>query len=320
MSSGLISYLIRRSLLMLLTLWLVSFMVFSLVRIVPGDTVTALIFDTGLVPEENIDAVRAELGLDKSFIEQYWVWFSHLLRGDFGDSLIRRESTLTEIQEALPVTVQLALMSIALSLVIAIPLGVVAATRRNSLVDHFTRVFGSVGIAIPDFFLGTVVIILMGRYLGYLPPLGFQPFWDDPLVNLEQLWIPASIVAIRLSAVTMRMTRSVTIEVLTQDYIRTARAKGLSGKAVTTRHALRNALLPVLTIIGAQFGLLLGGALIMETLFALPGLGTSTLTAITRRDYSQLQTNALFIGAVVVTMNLLIDLTYSVLDPRVRLN
>ena len=312
------SYVCRRFLLALVTLWIVSFMVFGLLRIVPGDTVTALIAESGLVPQENLDAVRADLGLDKPFLKQYVIWSTGLLRGDFGESFIRRQSTLVEIKEALPVTVELALISIVMSLAIGLPLGIVAAVRRNGPIDHFTRVFGSLGIAVPDFFIGTVVIICMGKYLHYLPPLGFQAFWEDPLTNIEQIWIPCSLIALRLSAVTMRMTRSVMVEVLTQDFIRTARAKGLKGITVSTRHATRNAILPVLTVVASQFGALLGGALVMETLFSLPGLGQSTLTAIQRRDYAQVQMNALFVATIVVTLNILVDVAYAALDPRVR--
>lgn len=311
-------YIARRLLLALVTLWLVSFMVFSLLRIVPGDTVTALIADTGLVPQENLDAVRADLGLDKPFLQQYAFWFGGILTGDFGESFVRRQSTLTDIKEALPVTVEIAVLSIVMSLAIGIPLGIVAAIRRNGPIDQFSRVFGSLGIAVPDFFIGTVVIICMGKYLHYLPPLGFQALWEDPLVNIEQIWIPCSLIALRLSAVTMRMTRSVMVEVLTQDYIRTARAKGLHPATVSVRHATRNAILPVITVVASQFGALLGGALVMETLFSLPGLGQSTLTAIQRRDYAQVQMNALFVATIVVTLNIIVDLAYATLDPRVR--
>jgi peptide/nickel transport system permease protein len=300
------------------TLWIVSFMVFSLLRIVPGDTVTALIADTGLVPKENIDAVRHDLGLDRPFLVQYASWMGGIAHGDFGESFIRKQSTLVDIKDSLPVTVELAILSIAISLSIGIPLGLVAAIKRNGPIDHFTRIFGSLGIAVPDFFIGTIVIICMGKYLHYLPPLGFKTIWQDPLTNISQVWIPSVLIALRLSAVTMRMTRSVMVEVLTQDFVRTARAKGLHPAVVTLRHASRNAVLPVITVVASQFGVLLGGALVMETLFSLPGLGQSTLTAINRRDYAQVQMNALFVATIIVFLNILVDLTYAALDPRVR--
>lgn len=311
-------YIVRRLLLSLVTLWLVSFMVFSLLRIVPGDTVTALIAETGLVPKENIDAVRADLGLDKPFLQQYVVWISGIFQGDFGESFVRRQSTLVDIKDALPVTIEIAVVSILLSLSIGIPLGIMAAIRRNGPVDHFTRVFGSLGIAVPDFFIGIIVIICMGKYLHYSPPLGFKNIWEDPITNFAQVWIPCTLIALRLSAVTMRMTRSVMVEVLTQDFVRTARAKGLHPMSVSVRHAARNAILPVLTVVGSQFGALLGGALVMETLFSLPGLGQSTMTSIQRRDYSQVQMNALFVACVIISLNIIVDLAYAALDPRVR--
>ena len=311
-------YIVRRIMLAFVTLWIVSFMVFSLLRIVPGDTVTALIGETGLVPQENMDAVRADLGLDKPFLQQYASWMGGLLRGDFGESFVRRQSTIVDIQEALPVTVELAVVSILMSLSIGVPLGIIAAIRRNGLIDHSTRVFGSLGIAVPDFFIGTIVIICLGKYLHYLPPLGFKTLWEDPFTNVAQMWIPCTLIALRLSAVTMRMTRSVMVEVLTQDFVRTARAKGLHPVVVSVRHATRNAVLPVITVVASQFGALLGGALVMETLFALPGLGQSTLTSIQRRDYAQVQMNALFVAGIIVALNIVVDLAYAALDPRVR--
>jgi peptide/nickel transport system permease protein len=315
-----VAYLIRRLSTSMLTLLLVSFMVFSLLRIVPGDTVTALIADSGAVPPEQLAAVRAELGIDKPFATQYVTWISGLVRGDFGQSLVRHQSTLTEIQEALPVTVQLALMAITLSIFIGIPLGIVAGVRRNGRVDQMTRIFGTFGIAVPEFFVGTVVIICMGKYLHYLPPLGFQTLWENPLANLEQIWIPATLIAFRLSAITMRLTRAVMVEVMTQDYVRTAQAKGLHPMKVSVYHAARNAILPVVTVVASQFGALLGGALVMESLFSLPGLGQSTLIAIQRRDYSQVQMNAMFIAVVIVVLNFLVDLAYAALDPRIRVS
>lgn len=312
-------YLVRRLLMSVVTLWLVSFMVFSLLRIVPGDTVTAMIAESGLVPPENLAAVRAELGIDKPFLQQYVVWISGLFQGDFGESFVRRQSTLTEIKEALPVTVQIALMTITLSLIIGVPLGILAAIKRNGWVDQATRIFGSLGIAVPGFFLGIIVIISMGKYLGYSTPLGYRAVWEDPLTNLEQLWIPCTLMALQMSAITMRMTRSVMVEVLTQDFVRTARAKGLGGMDVYVKHAARNAILPVITVVGSQFGGLLGGALVMETLFSLPGLGQSTMTAIQRRDYAQVQMNCLFVACVIISLNIIVDLAYAALDPRVRI-
>lgn len=311
-------YVTHRLLLTIPTLVLLTIAVFSLLRLIPGDAVIAQIAQGGVVPQANIDAVRRQLGLDQPFIVQYAHWAASAVRGNLGTSLTSRRPVTAEMFKSLRVTVELALLAIVLSVFIGIPLGVLAAVRHNSRLDHVVRIFAVAGVAVPDFWLGTLVILFLSLGLHYLPPPGFVSFFSDPLKNLSQIWIPASILGVRLAAVTTRMTRSMTLEVLHQDYVRTAVAKGLSNRTMLQRHALKNALIPVVTVLGNQVGQLMAGALIMETLFSLPGIGQLTLISIQQRDYSQLQGNVLILGIVVLMVNLAVDILYARLDPRVH--
>jgi peptide/nickel transport system permease protein len=311
-------YIAHRILLLIPTLLLLSLAVFSLLRLIPGDAVVAQIAQGGVVPQSNMDAVRKQLGLDQPFAIQYLRWVGSAARGNLGKSLISHRPVTAELFKSLRVTAELAILAIMLSIALGIPFGILAAVKHNSPLDHVVRVLSISGVAVPDFWLGTIAILVLSVWLHYLPPSGFVPFFSDPLKNLSQVWLPVCILGVRLSAVTTRMTRSMTLDVLHQDYVRTAVAKGLSNRTMLQRHALKNALIPVVTVIGNQVGVLMAGALIMETLFSLPGLGQLTLISIQQRDYAQLQGNVLVLGIIVMMVNLLVDVLYARLDPRIH--
>lgn len=312
------TYIVRRLLLAIPTLLLSSMLVFFLIHLVPGDTIVAKLSQAGLVRPEALAAARAELGLDKPVYIQYLHWLWGVLRFDPGNSLWSGVPVITQLRAALPVTIELACLSMLISVLLAIPLGVLSAVRQNTAVDHVVRLFAVAGVAMPDFWIAIVVIVFLSKQFGYLPPVFYKGLTEDPLVNLSQMMIPALILGYRLSAGTMRMTRSAMLDTLRQDFIRTARAKGLRARTVIARHALKNAMIPTLTILGTQFAFLVGGAVIMESLFALPGVGQLTLVAIQRRDYTQIQINVLFIAVMLTLMNLLVDTAYGWFDPRLR--
>ena len=222
------------------------------------------------------------------------------------------------LKKSIPVTIELALLAMILGLVIAIPLGVLSATRQDKPSDYVGRLVAISGLSLPDFWLGTLVITFAAIWFGWIPPLGYASVWESPWTNLQQFLLPAAVLGFRLSAATMRMTRSTLLEVLREDYVRTAWAKGLGERVIIYKHALKNALIPVVTIVGGQLGTLLAGTVIVETIFALPGMGRLTVEAILYRDYPIVQTNVMLVAGTLVTLNLLVDLTYAWLDPRIR--
>ncbi len=312
-------YVLKRVLLAVPTLLLASLVVFSLVRVVPGDIIMATLGDHSQnVTPERLAQLRHQIGLDRPFVVQYVSWIGGVLRGDLGNSLWTQRPASSELLKALPVTVQLGVMGLLIAWVIGIPVGVLSAVRSGKASDYVGRVVSILGIAVPDFWIATVVILVLSVQFNYLPPLGYAVLWQDPLKSIQQFLWPALILGFRLSAVIMRMTRSTMLEVIQQDYIRTARSKGLSERVVIYRHALKNALIPVVTVIGSQVGIIVGGAVILETIFSLPGVGRLTFQAITLRDYTQLQANVLVIAAMVVMMNLVTDVAYAWLDPRIH--
>ncbi|MBE7518451.1 MAG: ABC transporter permease [Thermoflexaceae bacterium] len=312
-------YVARRAGLAVVTLLLLSVLVSGVVRLIPGDAVMAKIAEAGFADPTQIPALRHELGLDRSFPEQYGSWILGALHGDFGDSFQKHRPVFGEFADALPVTLELAALAFITSLLIAVPLGVLSAIRPNTPWDLGGRLFAVCGLAMPDFFVALTVIIVLSRFFNYTTPIGYVSPTDDLWKNLQQFVFPAAILGFRMSAVTMRMLRSSLLEVMRQDYVRTAWAKGLREQVVVTRHALKNAMLPVVTIVGNQAAYLFGGAVILEQIFALPGVGWLTLSAIEMRDYPQIQMNVLFFGVVIVGMNLLVDLSYGWLDPRIKL-
>ena len=311
-------YIARRALQGLLVLFLVSFVVFSLVRLLPGDAILMQLDQAAAPTPENLERARQELGLDRPFLQQYATWIGGVLRGDLGNSLTSRRPVLHELLKRINLTSHLALMSLVIALAIAIPVGVLSAVRQDTVADYLGRLLAILGLSLPDFWLATVVITFLAIWFRWIPPIGFAPIWVDPARNLSQLLLPALIIGARLAAVSMRMTRSSLLEVLRQDYIRTAWAKGLRARVIIVKHAFKNAFIPVVTIVGQQFSVLLGGTVIVEFIFLQPGVGSLMLDAVVLRDYTLIQGAVLFFAAVTVVMNLLVDLSYAWLDPRIR--
>ena len=312
------TYVARRVLQGLLVLWLVSLAIFSLVRILPGDAVIMQLDQAAAPTPETLARARAELGLERPFLAQYRTWIAAALQGDLGRSLITRRSVTSELGKRINLTCHLAVMSIVVAMLIALPVGVLSAVKQDTPSDYMARFVAVLGLSLPDFWLATVAITFLAIWVQWIPPVGFAPLWEDPARCLAQLAIPALIIGARLAAVSMRMTRSSLLEVLRQDYIRTARAKGARERAVIVRHAMKNAFIPVVTVIGQQFSVLLGGTVIVEFIFLQPGVGSLMLDAVLLRDYTLIQGAVLFFAAVIVAMNLLVDLSYAWLDPRIR--
>jgi peptide/nickel transport system permease protein len=293
----------------------VSLVAFALVRLVPGDPVTALLGPG--YNEEQATVLRQKYALDRPVPVQYFAWLGRVVQGDFGESFFTGEPVLRSIISRLPVTLELTVIGILFAIVVGVPLGIVSAIRPGRFVDHAARVVGLLGISVPGFWLGTVLILLMSLRLGWLPSGRFVPLWEDPAENLRRMILPGLALGTAVAAVVMRTARSAMLEVVGQEYVRTARAKGLSNRLVLLRHALRNALVPVVTVIGLQAGYLLGGSVVIEQVFSLPGIGRLALQAITTRDYLLLQGTILFVALAFVLMNLLVDLLYARLDPRI---
>jgi peptide/nickel transport system permease protein len=311
-------YVARRVLLAVPVLVLSSLIVFGLMRVMPGDALTALMAESGNLGDKEMKKLRKDLGLDRPYYQQYALWVWQMVSFNPGDSIFTNEPIPVALRKAIPVTVELATLAMILGLVIAIPIGVLSATRQDSASDYVGRVVAVSGLSLPDFWLGTLVITFAAIWFHWIPPIGYVSLWESPWRNLQQFLLPAAVLGFRLSAATMRMTRSTVLEVLREDYVRTAWAKGLAGRIVVYKHALKNALIPVVTIIGGQFGVLLAGTVVVETIFALPGMGRLTVEAILYRDYPVVQTNVMLVAGTLVTLNLLIDMTYAWLDPRIR--
>ena len=312
------TYIARRVLHGLLVLWLVSLLIFSLVRILPGDAVIMQLDQAAAPTPETLMRARQELGLERPFLAQYRTWIAGAVHGDLGRSLITRRPVTQELLKRINLTSHLAVMSVIVAMLIALPIGVLSAVKQDTTSDYLGRFFAILGLSLPDFWLATVAITFLAIWVQWIPPIGFAPLWEDPARCLSQLLIPALIIGARLAAVSMRMTRSSLLEVLRQDYIRTARAKGMRERAVIVRHALKNAFIPVVTVIGQQFSVLLGGTVIVEFIFLQPGVGSLMLDAVLLRDYTLIQGAVLFFAAVIVVTNLLVDLSYAWLDPRIR--
>lgn len=304
---------------MIPTLMGVAVLVFFLLRVLPGDIVELKYAGTGsYAPKEAIARERAQLGLDQPVWKQFvdWVWgMPHL---DFGTSMWTGRPITYEIGIRLELSLELALMATFIAIIISVPLGTIAAVRQDTWVDYVVRVFSIAGLAIPSFWLGIIIILAFVIYFHWLPPLTFTSFWVDPKANLLQLIWPALAVGYRYSAVATRMTRSTVLEVLREDYIRTARAKGLWERAVLIRHALKNALLPVITVIGLEFAFLIGGLVVTEQVFNLNGIGKLLVEAISQRDYTMVQSLVVLTSFVFIFVNFLIDMVNAFLDPRVR--
>ena len=312
-------YILKRLLLMIPTLLGVAVLVFLVLRVAPGDLVELKYAGTGTyAPKETLDRERAQLGLDKPLWQQFISWMWGLVRLDFGNSMWTGRPVVHEIAIRLELSLQLALMATFVAILLSVPLGTLAALKQDTWVDYFVRVFSIAGLAVPSFWLGILIILGFLIIFQWLPPLTFTSFWVDPKANLTQLIWPALAVGYRYSAVATRMTRSAVLEVLREDYIRTARAKGLWEKVVLVRHALKNAMLPVITVIGLEFAFLVGGLVVTEQVFNLNGIGMLFVESIAQRDYIMVQTLVLLISFVFIFVNFLVDLVNAYLDPRIR--
>ena len=313
------TYVLKRLLLMVPTLLGVATLVFLLLRVLPGDVVLLrLAGEGGKVADEVLRAERARLGLDHALWRQYVEWIWGLVRGDLGLSMWTGRPVAQEIRIRMTLSVELTILATLLAVAVSIPLGTLAALRRATWVDYLLRVFSISGLSLPSFWLAVLIVLMLLRLFAWSPPLTFTAFWQDPVANLSQLIWPALVVGFRSAALSARMMRSALLEVLGDDYIRTARAKGLSERAVVRRHAVRNGLLPVITVVGLESAVILGGLVVTEQVFNLNGLGKLLLEAVTRRDYTLTQALVMLSASTFVVMNLLVDLCYAWLDPRIR--
>lgn len=312
-------HLIRRLLASLITLLGISVMVFGAIRLVPGDQITAQLgTEAGMLSDNQRASLERYYGLDRPVVEQYFTWITNALQGNFGLSIRQGREVLPLILERFPVTLELAILSVLIALIIGIPIGIISSLRRNTWIDFSGRVFSMLGLSIPNFLLGTMIIYILSVYFKILPNSGnYVDFFEDPVVNLQQLIFPAITMGFSFAASIMRMTRSAMLEVLNESYVRTARSKGLLERTVILRHALRNALIPVVTLIGIEFGYLLGGAFITEQIFALPGIGRLAINAIAQREYALVQGIAIFIVFNFIVINFMVDMIYGLIDPRV---
>jgi peptide/nickel transport system permease protein len=314
------TYILKRLLLIVPTLLGVASLVFMIMRVIPGDVALLILGGDqgGAIDQKQLNAVRRQLGLDQSLLVQFGTWLWGVVRFDFGTSLWTGQPVTAELLIRLPLSLELALLASLVSVLIAIPLGMLAAVRQDTWVDYAVRVVSIGGLAIPSFWIGILCILGLVIFFGWGPPLEFTPPWVDPWANLSQLIWPVVTVGYRYSAVTTRMTRSTVLEVLREDYIRTAWAKGLRERAVVMRHALKNAMLPVITLIGTEFAFLIGGLVVTETVFTLNGIGRFVVDAVAHRDYPVVQALVFLIAFGFVIINLLVDLTYAWFDPRIR--
>ncbi len=316
------AYVTRRLLLMIPTLFLVTLIVFFSVRFIPGSVIDLMVAEMAeeSAPGQELTAefIKQALGLDLPVHEQYWNWLKDAVRGDLGDSLWTGRPVTEEIFGRLPISIELGAMALIVGILIAVPIGTYSAIRQDTIGDYAGRTVAILAISLPSFWIATMVIVYPSIWWNWSPPMEYIPFVRDPLENLKQFILPAVILGMVLSGVTMRMTRTMMLEVLRQDYIRTAWAKGLKEKVVIIRHALKNALIPVITLIGLYVPILIGGSIVMEQIFVLPGMGLLMIEAINQRDYPIITGLMLIIGVVILLINLVVDLSYGYLDPKVR--
>jgi peptide/nickel transport system permease protein len=315
-------YIVQRLLLFIPATLGVTLVAFVLMRLVPGDIATILVYEAGTeragAAEQAVQKMRRELGLDRPIPAQYADWLLAAVRGDFGYSYWERRPVSEILGERFPRTLQLALMTMALALCWAVPLGITSAVRQDTALDYLARLLSVSGLSIPAFFVGVLLLFFLVRFFQWMPPLEFTPLFDGPAANLKQLIWPALAEAYYISAPITRLTRSLMLEVIREDFVRTARAKGLPERLVVYRHALRNMLIPLVTFVGWSGGRLLGGVVVMELIFAVPGMGTGLIEAVHHRDYPTVQAMVVLMALVFLTLNLVIDLLYGWLDPRIR--
>jgi peptide/nickel transport system permease protein len=312
-------YIIKQLLMMIPTLFGVAVLVFVLLRMLPGDIVELrFAMEGGRVSEEVMQAERVRLGLDKPMWRQFIDWMTGIFVGDFGTSMWTGRPVITEIASRLELSLQVAIMATLLAVIIAIPLGTLSALFKDTIIDHAIRVFAIAGLAVPSFWLGMLIILGLLYAFNWIPPLTYTPIYVDPLKNLSQLIWPAMAVGYRYSAVATRMTRSTLLEVFNEDYIRTARAKGVYERLVVSRHAIPNAMLPVVTVVGLEFAFLIGGLVVTEQVFNLNGIGKLFVETVTRADYTMVQALVMLVAVFFIIVNFVVDLLYAALDPRIR--
>ncbi|MEQ8691488.1 MAG: ABC transporter permease [Pseudomonadales bacterium] len=312
------AYLARRLLALLPTLFFASLIVFVSMRMIPGDVIDLMLAQNDIATTQDRARIEAALGLDQPMLNQYIDWVGGVLQGDLGRSLWQNTEVTEQLKATLPITFELGLLALLVALSVAIPIGIYSAVRQDTAGDYVARSFSLLMLAVPSFWLGTLVMVFPSVWWRWSPPLEYTPFFEDPIANLSHMIVPAILLGLSMSAVTMRMTRTMMLEVMRQDYIRTARAKGLSEYVTIVRHALRNGLIPVVTLIGLQAPLLIGGAVILEQIFVVPGMGLLLLEAVFQRDYPVISGIFLVVGLAVLLINLLVDLSYGLLDPKVR--
>jgi len=312
------AYLIRRLLALLPTLIFTSIIVFASIRLIPGDVIDLMLAQNDIATGQDRAKIEAALGLDQPVAMQYFVWITSALQGDLGRSLWQNVPVTEQLAATLPITFELGFLAMLVALSVALPIGIYSAMRQDTAGDYTARSFSLLMLALPSFWVGTLVMVFPSVWWRWSPDLVYTPFFEDPLTNLSHMMVPAIILGLGMSAVTMRMTRTMMLEVMRQDYIRTARAKGLGERLVIVRHALRNGLIPVVTLIGLQAPLLIGGAVILEQIFVVPGMGLLLLEAVFQRDYPVVSGVFLVVGVAILFINLLVDLSYGLLDPKVR--
>jgi len=311
-------YLLRRLLALIPTLFFASIIVFASMRMIPGDVIDLMLAQNDISTGQDRARLEAALGLDQPIVSQYFSWAGKALQGDLGRSLWKNTPVTEQLLERLPITFELGFLALLIALAVALPVGIYSAIRQDTAGDYVARSFSLLMLAIPGFLLGTVVMIYPSVWWRWSPALEYTPFMVDPLQNLSHMLVPATLLGLSISAVTMRMTRTMMLEVMRQDYIRTARAKGVGELTIVLRHALRNGLIPVVTLVGLQAPLLLGGTVIFEQIFVVPGMGILLLDAVSQRDYPVISGVFLVVGVAILLINLLVDLSYGWLDPKVR--
>ncbi|MGJ8583526.1 MAG: ABC transporter permease [Marinosulfonomonas sp.] len=314
------SYPLRRLMMFPVVMLGVSVFVFVAIRLVPGDAITAMLgTESGLLTPAQRESLTAYFGLDQNWFVQFWRWLSHVLQGDLGTSTTYGKPVMTIILEHFPLTLELAVLSMIIALAIGLPAGIYAATHKDKPADLAVRIIAMIGQSTPGFVVGLLLVFVLSVGFGVLPQMGtFVPLSEDPLRNLSQMILPALTLGTAFAAAVIRISRSAMLDILREDYVRTARSKGMPRRRVIWRHALPNALIPVVTLSGVEFGYLLGGAVLVEQIFALPGLGRVVLDAIQQRDYALVQGSVLFIAVNFMIVNLLVDMAYAALDPRIR--
>lgn len=314
-----LAYVIRRIAYLVPVLFVLTIVVFAFVEMLPGNIIDTLVGNEGNNDPEVRKILEKEYGLDQPVYVRYVKWLGRALQGDFGNSLVTRRPVTVELMSGIPATVYLALVGISLSMLIAVPLGTIAAVRRNTAIDYTAQVTSLIGISIPEFWFAILCVLFFSLYLGWLPSSGFANPFEDPWASLKFLILPAAAVGFRQAAYTTRLTRSSMLDEMNKEYVDTARSLGLSERKVIFKYTLRNAMIPTITISGLQLINLLGGTVVLESIFAWPGVGRAIFEAIQQRDYPLVQAGVLVLGVIVVVMNLLVDLTYRLLNPRVKL-